>query len=375
MVINKLSQTDLSGFYVVYKGSCLLEDEGERGLSHLMEHLLCKTYDELLPEFDAYAVDWNAWTSQKDIVFFINGLDEHVNRFKYKIIDALKNFNITQEQLDNEISIVKSEYYMSFNDSTQGHFLNVWRKYYDFYNPIGAMEDLNNITLDKCYEFYGKQFKNPSEIINISKHSEFNANDMEFFNPDLTSKIYEFNDHSNFELEPFPVGENYDSLIMLSKPLPEDTAHTAHFVSRLLSHGLVSPLYREIREKHGLLYNLSLFSYALNNDTVPVFYAPIHRDNVPKTVDLMKEILSKPEQYISFDDFLKMKSLFKNQYKIMSINNHSNITEELSPEVKKLKDNLQSLTYEDCIDLINKAYQMDDWQMSIGNEMMDQSQI
>ncbi len=36
MIINLKSQTDLSGFYVVYEGSTNLEKSGWYGISHLM---------------------------------------------------------------------------------------------------------------------------------------------------------------------------------------------------------------------------------------------------------------------------------------------------------------------------------------------------
>ena len=50
MIINLKSQNDLSGFYIVYEGSTNLEKPGWYGLSHLMEHLLCKTFFHLLED-------------------------------------------------------------------------------------------------------------------------------------------------------------------------------------------------------------------------------------------------------------------------------------------------------------------------------------
>ena len=52
MIINLKSQTDLSGFYVVYEGSTNLEKSGWYGISHLMEHLMCKNFDHLQEDFD-----------------------------------------------------------------------------------------------------------------------------------------------------------------------------------------------------------------------------------------------------------------------------------------------------------------------------------
>ena len=51
-VINVKSQTDLSGFHVVYRGSVKNEKKGWFGLSHLMEHLVCHHLDDMLDDFD-----------------------------------------------------------------------------------------------------------------------------------------------------------------------------------------------------------------------------------------------------------------------------------------------------------------------------------
>ena len=80
MIINLKSETDLSGFYVVYEGSTNLEKKGWWGLSHLMEHLMCKNFDHLQEDFDKDGIDWNAYTSGSEICFYLTGLDEKVNK-------------------------------------------------------------------------------------------------------------------------------------------------------------------------------------------------------------------------------------------------------------------------------------------------------
>ena len=92
MIINLKSQTDLSGFYVVYEGSTNLEKAGWYGISHLMVHLMCKNFDHLQEDFDKDGIDWNAYTSGNEIVFYLTGLDEKVkisNSFLLLIISLL----------------------------------------------------------------------------------------------------------------------------------------------------------------------------------------------------------------------------------------------------------------------------------------------
>lgn len=54
MLINKKSQTDLSGFYVVFNGSVLNDDATNYGISHLCEHLKCKEIFNKYLTFDKW---------------------------------------------------------------------------------------------------------------------------------------------------------------------------------------------------------------------------------------------------------------------------------------------------------------------------------
>ena len=117
MIINLKSETDLSGFYVVYEGSTNLEKPGWYGISHLGEHLLCKNFDHLQEDFDKDCIEWNAYTDSNNIVFYITGLEEKVNKWKYKFLELLSEFKITKEDFENERKIVLEEYSDYFNNS------------------------------------------------------------------------------------------------------------------------------------------------------------------------------------------------------------------------------------------------------------------
>ena len=91
-VINVKSPTDLSGFYVVYNGSVQNEKKGWYGLSHLMEHLMYHRFDDLLDDFDKDGISSNAYTSDNNIVFYMTGLDEYLNK-QFQCQDCKKRFD------------------------------------------------------------------------------------------------------------------------------------------------------------------------------------------------------------------------------------------------------------------------------------------
>ena len=74
MVYNVPNQIDLSGFYIVYNGVVVNENEGTYGISHLIEHLVCKNLDDEFTEsLEKNGITWNAYTTPNNVVFYIKG--------------------------------------------------------------------------------------------------------------------------------------------------------------------------------------------------------------------------------------------------------------------------------------------------------------
>ena len=169
MIINLKSQTDLAGFYVVYEGSTNLEKKGIFGISHLLEHLCCKSFDHLQEDFDRDGIEWNAYTSSNEICFYLTGLEDKVNKWKGEFMDLLGTFNVTKKEFENERNIVLEEYMDSFNDQTQCHMLNLSRKLFNDYDPIGLKQDLEKMNFIDIMNFWELQYAKPTKIINVSK--------------------------------------------------------------------------------------------------------------------------------------------------------------------------------------------------------------
>ena len=110
MIVNVKSSTGLSGFYIIFEGSTMNEKNGHKGLSHLLEHLVCKSFEHLQNVFQQKNIKWNAYTSSTEVVFFMRGLDRHINFHKKEFLDLILSYEPTQEQLDNEKKIVLEEY-------------------------------------------------------------------------------------------------------------------------------------------------------------------------------------------------------------------------------------------------------------------------
>lgn len=361
MIINLKSQTDLSGFYVVYEGSTNLEKKGWYGISHLMEHLMCKNFDHLQEDFDRDGIDWNAYTSSNEIVFYLTGLDEKVNKWKGEFMDLLSEFNVTKEQFENERNIVLEEYMDCFNDQTQSHQLNLSRKLFNDYDPIGLKEDLENLKFMDCLNFFELQYAKPSKIINVSKNKEYKNRLIDFVERDIVKPI-SFGNH-DVKLELNNDFKDKSSLVMLSPVIDEDFAYI-HFINSMLSLGLKSPLYQEVREKKGLVYYIHCYQTRVNKQGLVNIATQTSNKNFNKVVDSIKGVFDNPNKFLTKERFDLVKDFYTVRRQKDEILRYKNVNQFINPEGWSVYDILDKVTLKKIKEVYEKYYQFDKFYIS-----------
>jgi predicted Zn-dependent peptidase len=173
----------------------ILKSQAGMESAHLMEHLMSKNFEHLREDFEREGIDWNAYTSNNEIVFYFTGLEEYLSKRKYELIELMSQFNVTKEQFENEKNIVLQEYTDYFSGQTDSHMLNLSRKLFPDYDPIGLREDLESMKFMDVLNFFELQYANPSKIINVSPKSAFKS-DVDFSNRkiDKTFKMGPYKD-------------------------------------------------------------------------------------------------------------------------------------------------------------------------------------
>jgi predicted Zn-dependent peptidase len=361
MIINLKSETELSGFYVVYEGSTNLEKKGWYGISHLMEHLVCKSFDHLQEDFDKDGIDWNAYTSSNEIVFYLTGLDEKVNKWKGEFMDLLSEFNVTKEQFENERNIVLEEYMDCFNDQSQTHMLNLSRKLFGDYDPIGLKEDLEKLKYMDCLNFFELQYAKPTKIINVSKNKPYKNNTIDFAKRDITKKL-EFGEN-DVPLELSNEFKDKTSIVILSPVIEEDFAYV-HFINSMLSLGLKSPLYQEIREKRGLVYYVHCYQSRVNNQGINTISTQTSNKNYNGVVDAVKEVITNPDKYLTKERFNLVKDYYKVRMAKDEILRYKNVNQWVNPEGWSVYDILDKVTLKKIKEVYKKYYNFDDFYIS-----------
>jgi predicted Zn-dependent peptidase len=361
MIINLKSETELSGFYVVYEGSTNLEKKGWYGISHIMEHLLCKNFDHLQEDFDKDGVDWNAYTSSNEIVFYMTGLDEKINKWKGEFMNLLGQFNVTKEQFENERNIVLEEYMDSFNDQTQSHMLNLSRKIFGDYDPIGLKEDLENLKFMDCLNFFELQYSKPTKIINVSKNKKYKNNTIEFAERNIVKSTQFGNYDTTLELN--NEFKDKTSIAILSPIIEEDFAYV-HFINAMLSLGLKSPLYQEIREKKGLVYYVHCYQSRMNNQGINTISTLTSNKNFDEVVEATKKVINNPDKYLTKERFNLVKDYYKVRMQKDEILRYKNVNQWINPEGWSVYDIIDTVKLKKIREVYDKYYDFDKFYIS-----------
>ena len=359
-IINLKSQTPLSGFYVVYKGSTNLEKSGIYGISHLMEHLVCKSLDPYQDELDRLGISYNAYTSGNEIVFFIKGLESSISKWRNKFVDLLTDFSVTKEEFENERNIVLQEYMDSFNDQFNNHWLNLDRKLFNNYNPIGSKSDLENLKWMDCLDFFKEQYMKPSMIINVSKDIEFGG-DIDFNTPKNTKK-YEMGEYP-VEIERSTDYKGKVSLMLTSDIINEDF-NKIKFVNHMFTRGLQSPFYQEIREKRGLVYYVGSHISRLNEQGVNVLYTMSSEENIDKITNIMKEILNNYDKFLTKERFNVTKESLSIELEKSEIRREDNVNRWIDPSGWSIYDTISDITYDEVMNICEKHFNFDNYRIS-----------
>lgn len=318
LVIKKSTVKSLGTIYYYFGHSASSENVGERGLSHLAEHLLCKSFDHLLPKLTANSISYNAFTSDNHVVFYWTGLDEKLTEVEPEFL-KLFDFVPTQEQFETEKNIVLQEYtqYMTNQSSI---FQNINRKYYDYYGPIGCRTDLENVTYDDFLKFYSR-FKNPTNIYRVTSNKKQDVKEIYknvvYKNPVKLGKLKK----SELLIEAsstFP-----DSVKICDwMDVTEFVRPELDFVGGMYSDGLDSPLYQEIREKRGLVYGLGLYCEEFRDSKKAEFIAMCSPENVDEVRKVAREVMTNPETYLTRERYETIKSSIVTSKQIEKLQNH-----------------------------------------------------
>ncbi len=352
MYIFEKTDNEMAGVYLSFESPAMNETSKNYGISHLLEHMICESTDDLDETYDENCVQTNAFTGKDEVVFHMTGLSERVNMFKDDYINRILSYEPTKKDFDKQKPIVMQEYNDWFTDTFRATYTNFLSKHYGFIPSIGTREALEAISFDDVVEFKKTYFSNPAKIIVADKADtglKFNFSANNNIPQDINSYSYI---NKDVEINDLSVG-----MISGSAPISESNEdYNIRMIVKMLGYGLKSPLYQRLREQDNLCYWVSCFNQYLHNKNIVLIGTSAANENTSKIQDGIFEILYNPEKYLTKERYALMLNNSRASEKVREQYKHEYdyLYTYFDKDSISLRKNMHRITYEGVMDYYMK---------------------
>jgi hypothetical protein len=343
---------------IAYRMGSDFEYDGVRGTNHLMEHLMSKCFDSLLPRLKRLGLNYEVYTDTNRLVFYFEGLDKSLGVMAQELYNLITSgtYTWTEEEFNNEKLTVIQEYEDAFNEQVSGTISNVFRRHYNYFDPIGFRPDIERFSYQDSLDFR-KNFTTPMLLCQVGKQL-YLSQEIESL-PGIGS--------------PMPMLGNYDvpleTVLKKGKTvvgllgeciIPDSEMNRVGLVLKCINDGIESPLLQEIRDKRGLSYFSMGMIYQLHGYGVLTFVSCTSNRKKKALRKVYTEFFAgNLGRHISrdrFDDCLAGELIAKRICEILPYSGAKVTIMDKSPYT-----GLDDFTYDEALHLLDKYFKLDDF--------------
>jgi len=162
---------------VTYKVGSRMENYGETGMAHLLEHLMFKGsthFPHPEKEFAARGFRNNGSTYFDRTNYFstFQASDDNLRWALAREADAMTHSFIARKDLDSEMTVVRNEYEMGENRPTSVLLKRMLAAMYDWHNygkeSIGNRSDIENVAIDNLQAFYHLYYQPDNAVLIVA---------------------------------------------------------------------------------------------------------------------------------------------------------------------------------------------------------------
>ena len=171
-------------FHTWFRVGSKYEEPGYTGIAHLFEHMMFKGAKRYSAKQFEGILQANGITNNAFTTYDYTGYYEDLPSSKLKLVmdiesDRMENLALTPENLKSEREVVKEERRWRVDNSIPGSMSEVmWStayKVHPYHWPVvGWMKDIDNITLEKCKEFFHTYYSVSNAVISVA--GDFDTN-------------------------------------------------------------------------------------------------------------------------------------------------------------------------------------------------------
>jgi len=162
---------------ITYKVGSRHEGYGEKGMAHLLEHMVFKgtpNHPDIPEELTSHGSRPNGttWYDRTNYFETFNATDENLDWALDLEADRMVNSYIAKSDLDTEFSVVRNEFEMGENSPTNVLMDEVISSAYLWHNygqsTIGNRSDIERVPIDNLKAFYKKYYRPDNAVLMVT---------------------------------------------------------------------------------------------------------------------------------------------------------------------------------------------------------------
>jgi len=288
------------------------ENLDNRGVAHFLEHMLFKGTEkrnkyEIAHYLESLGGTVNAFTSKEFTCYYTRILSEYLKQSIDLLSDIIQNSIFPDIEIEKEKNVVIDEINEIEDDPGELIFERFYENLFPHhplgYPIIGYRDDIKKINKNICIDFISKNYHPKKIIITASGflehkelvkyvnqyfHSQFNttsknAERILYPIPNIRKKKYVY-----------PYDANRQTHIItgiITFPYTNKNRFTLLVLDSILSIGMSSRLFQNIREKYGIAYDIHSFTDFFHDTGCFGVYAATNPENSKKCLKLIQSEL------------------------------------------------------------------------------------
>ncbi len=150
----------------------------------------------------------------------------------------------------------------------------------------------------------------------------------------------------------------------MTSPISSQDFSYITFINAMLSMGLSSPLYKEVREKKGLVYYIRCSQSRLNKQGITQITTQTSSNNFESVVDSVRLVLKNPTKHLTEERFQTIKNSYLIRLEKDKINRFNNVSRWINPKDWSIKEIINTITLDKVMEIYEKYYDFDKFYIS-----------
>ncbi|MGL4761605.1 MAG: M16 family metallopeptidase [Sarcina sp.] len=308
-VITIKRNTNIAAVNIGFNIGSLYEVENEKGISHFLEHMMFKgtktrNNEKLNNELEFLGGDYNAYTDNLATVYSASCLSEEIKNATELLGDMVMNSKFDKREIKREKGVVLAEI-RSSKDSVEDLS---FRRLNEFaftksalrYDVLGTEKVVENFTKEQLLEYYKKYYTPDNAtlvIVSSLEHEEsfeYINNVFKDWSGTCAKKIEIVNEKNNagiFTTYKKQIEQSTISYLYSLNEMTEDDEMPLKILNHKLGESSNSILFRELREKRGLAYDVYTCIDLSKNIRLMNTFIAVGEESLDESLEAIEDVI------------------------------------------------------------------------------------